>query len=114
MENVNMNPEIDDPLEIFKMSKEDAHVYKLLPMSSSEGYSSEDFTELIFRGKMKMTVKGEYMIVYFLNKDNSIFYVCIIEENMDLTVSRARDSTRYFGLKAMNNLGVPAYIGLGI
>ena len=43
-----------------------------------------------------------------------IFYVSIIGENIDLAVSRTRDSTRYFGLKAMNNQGVPAYIGLGI
>ena len=112
MENFNTN--LDDPLEIFKLSKEDAHVYKLLPMSSSEGYTSEDFVELVFRGKMRVSVKGENLFVYFINKDNTVAYASMVNENIDQCVMRTRDSTRYFGMRAVNDKGMPCYIGLGI
>ena len=108
MENI-----IDDTLEIFKISKEDAHVYKLLPMSSSEGYTSEDFVELVFRGKMRVSVKGENLYIYFINKDNSLAYASMVTENIDQCVMRTKDSTRYVGLRAVNDKGVPCYIGVG-
>jgi hypothetical protein len=114
MENINMNPDIEDPLEIFKLSKDDAHLYKILPMSSSEGHTTTDFTDLIFRGKMKMTVKGDIAIIYFLNLNNTIAYVCIVPVDIDKCLSRCKDSVRYFVLRAMNDKGEPAYLGLGI
>ena len=59
--------EEDDALEILKLKKENVHVFKLPPMSSSEGHIASDFMELIFKGQMKMSLKGEHMIIYFLN-----------------------------------------------
>jgi hypothetical protein len=114
MENVNFNPEVEDPLEIFKLSKDDAHLYKILPMSTSEGHTTNDFTDLIFRGKMKMTIKGEFVIIYFLNPTNTVAYVCLVNENVDKCVNRCKDSVRYFALRAMTEKGEPVYLGLGI
>jgi hypothetical protein len=113
MENINLNPEFEDPLEIFKLSKDDAHLYKLLPMSTAEGHTTTDFDELIFRGKMKMTIKGELALVYFVNANNTLAYVCVVNQDIDKCVSRCRDSGRYFALRAMTDKGQPAYLGLG-
>lgn len=106
------NPE-EDHLEILKLTKDDAHVYKLPPMSSSDGHTTDEFKDLIFRGKMKMFIKGPIVIIYFLNENNTVFLVSFVDENIEKYVSRARDSTRYFSLRAMNEKGEAGYYGLG-
>ena len=112
--NSSQNPEDEENLEILKLTKDDAHVYKIPPMSSSEGHTTDEFKELIFRGKMKMFIKGNFVIVYFLNENNSVFLVSIVDENIDNYITRARDSTRYFSFRAMNDKGEGGYYGLGI
>ena len=82
-------------------------------MSSSEGYTTSDFVDLIFKGTMKMTVKGEYMIIYFLNPDNSIFLVSIMDQNIERFMLETKDSVRYFAIKAMNSTGFPSWYGIG-
>jgi hypothetical protein len=105
--------EEDDALEILKLKKEHAHVFKLPPMSSSEGHVASDFVELIFKGTMKMTLKGEHMLIYFLNNDNTIFLVSVVDNNVDRYVVPVRDSSRYFSIKAINDKGQAAWYGIG-
>lgn len=105
--------ENNENLEILKLTKDDAHVYKMPPMSSSEGHTTDEFKDLIFRGKMKIFIKGEFVIVYFLNENNTVFLVSFVDENIEKCVTRARDSTRYFSLRAMNNMGEAGIYGLG-
>lgn len=106
-------PEVDDPLEILKLRKEDAHIFKLPPMTSSEGHTSEDFQELMFRGEMKMFLKGEFMLVYFFNPDKTIYTACAIDQNIERSVVRAKNSSRYFTIKVINQEGIPSFVGLG-
>jgi hypothetical protein len=105
--------EEDDDLEILKLKKEHAHVFKLPPMSSSEGHVASDFVDLIFKGTMKMTLKGEHMLIYFLNNDNTIFLVSVVDNNVDRYVVPVRDSSRYFSIKAINDKGQAAWYGIG-
>lgn len=104
--------EFEDQIEITKLSKDNVHVYKLPPMSSSVGHVVDDFKDLIFRGDMKITVKGNLCVVYFLNEDKSIFLISIINENIEQFVQEASGSTRYFTLKAMTVEGVPGIYGV--
>ena len=121
MENINSTKNIDfsksheedDALEILKLKKEHAHVFKLPPMSSSEGHVASDFVDLIFKGTMKMTLKGEHMLIYFLNSDNTIFLVSVVDNNVDRYVVPVRDSARDFSIKAMNDKGQAAWYGIG-
>jgi hypothetical protein len=119
MENLNTNidfnksVEDDESLEILKLKKESVHVFKLPPMSSSEGHVACDFVELIFKGMMKMTLKGQNMMVYFLNPNNTIFLVSILDENVERFVIPVRDSSRYFSIKAFNDKGLPSWYGIG-
>lgn len=108
-----LNDSENESLEILKLTKDDAHIYKMPPMSSSEGHTTDEFRDLIFRGKMKMFVKGPFVIIYFLNENNTVFLVSFVDENIDKYVTRARDSTRYFSLRAMNDKGEAGYYGLG-
>jgi len=103
----------DDSLEILKLKIENVHVFKLPPMSSSEGHVASDFIELIFKGVVKMTLKGQHMIIYFLNPNNSIFLVSIVDENTDRFIIPVRDSSRYFSIKAFNEKGVANWFGIG-
>jgi len=105
--------EENDSLEILKLKKENVHVFKLPPMSSSEGHVAVDFQDLVFKGVMKMALKGEHMIVYFLNPNNTIFIVSLIDENVDRFVIPVRDSSRYFSIKAMNETGLASWYGIG-
>jgi hypothetical protein len=113
LKNITGNPEEDENLEILKLTKDDAHVYKMAPMSSSEGHTTDEFRDLIFRGKMKMFFKGNFVIIYFLNENNTVFLVSFVDENIEKYVTRARDSTRYFSFRAMNDQGVAGFYGLG-
>ena len=108
-----LNSSEDENLEILKLTKDDSHIYKMPPMSSSEGHTTDEFKDLIFRGKMKMFVKGPFVIIYFLNENNTVFLVSFVDENIEKYVTRARDSTRYFSLRAMNDKGEAGYYGLG-
>jgi len=108
-----LNNSQEENLEILKLTKDDAHVYKLPPMSSSDGHTTDEFKDLMFRGKMKMYVKGPLVVIYFLNENNTVFLVSFVDENIDKYVTRARDSTRYFSLRGMNDKGEAGYYGLG-
>lgn len=114
MDNTINFKESEDALEILKMTKDDAHIFKLPPMTSSEGHNVDDFQELIFKGKLKMTLKGEFMIIYLINPDNTVFLFSIVSENIDLSVTKAKGSSRYFTIKAINDKGIPSYVGLGM
>ncbi len=105
--------EIEDDLEILKLKNERVHVFKLSAMSSSDGHTTSDFVDLIFKGMMKITIKGDYMIIYFLNQDNTIFVVSLIDENLDRFMIPCKDSSRYFSLRAMDAKGVPGWYGIG-
>ena len=118
-QNINLNidfsksHEEEDSLEILKLKKENVHVFKIPPMSSSEGHVASDFVELVFKGVMKMTLKGEFMIIYFLNPNNTVFLVSIMDENVDRFVVPVRDSSRYFSVKAINDQGIANWYGIG-
>ncbi len=75
--------EKEDELEILKLRDPNVHVFSLPPMTSSKGHTTSDFTNLVFKGMMKMTVKGQYMFIYFLNPDNTIFIVSIVDANYE-------------------------------
>jgi hypothetical protein len=105
--------EQEDSLEILKLKKEHVHIFKLPPMSSAEGHVASDFTELIFKGTMKITQKGDFMIIYFLNPNNTIFLVSMVDENVERFIVPNKDTSRYFSVKAMNETGVPAWYGIG-
>ncbi len=107
------NFEEENDLEILKLKKENVHVFKLPPMSSSDGHVASDFVDLIFKGEMKMTLKGEHMIVYFLNPNNTIFLVSLIDEYVDRFVVPVRDSSRYFSIRAINDQGLASWYGVG-
>lgn len=102
----------ENNLEIMKLRKENAHVYKLPPMTSSKGHTVDDYTDLIFRGNMKITTKGDLCIVYFLNPDETVYLVSIINKDIDKYITQTQGSTRYFTLKAMSPQGEPGLYGV--
>ena len=68
-----MENKLEDQIEITKLQKENAHVYKLPPMTSSVGHTLEDFNDLVFKGNMKITTKGDLCLIYFIHEEtNSI------------------------------------------
>ena len=103
--------EKEDELEILKLRDPNVHVFSLPPMTSSKGHTTSDFTNLVFKGMMKMTVKGQYMFIYFLNPDNTIFIVSIVDANYEKFILPT-DSSRYFTIRAMNENGVPNWFGI--
>lgn len=102
----------ENNIEIFKLRKTNAHLYELPPLESLEGHSSDDFQTLVFRGDMKMTQKGDLLIVYFLNEDESVFAFCLIDTDINKHIIRARNSSRYFTLKIIDAEGTEKYLGL--
>jgi hypothetical protein len=93
---------IEESLEITKLFKENAHVYKLPPLSISSGYTYDDFQDLIFKGNMKITTKDNLCIIYFINENSQTPYlISIVESDFEKTVNQATGSSRYFTLKAM-------------
>ena len=105
------NMEQEEELEILKLRDPNVHVFSLPPMTSSKGYLATDFTNLVFKGLMKMTVKGKYMFIYFLNENNTIFIVSIVDANYERFILNT-DSSRYFAIKAMNEQGIPNFYGV--
>lgn len=105
--------EFENALEITKVKKDDAHVYKLPPMKTSDGHTTEDFTDLVFRGKMRMAIKDKFMLIYFYNADGSVFLLAIVDENIEKYVLKVSGSSRYFTLKIFNQEGRLDFYGLG-
>lgn len=102
--------EKEEELEILKHRDPNVHVFSLPPMSAS-GHKAIDFVNLVFKGTMKMTMKGEYMFIYFLKPDNTIFLISIVNKNYEKFVMPT-DSSRYFSIKAMNDQKIPAWYGI--
>ena len=107
----NKDMEKEEEYEILKLRDPNVHVFELPPMSSAKGHLASEFTKLIFKGMMKMTVKGNYMFIYFLNPNNTIFIVSIVDYNYEKFILPT-DSSRYFSIRAMNPQGVPNWYGL--
>ena len=107
----NKDMEKEEEFEILKLRDPNVHVFELPPMSSAKGHLAADFNKLIFKGMMKMTVKGDYMFIYFLNPNNTIFIVSIVDYNYEKFILPT-DSSRYFSIRAMNPQGVPNWYGL--
>ncbi len=103
--------EKEEEFEILKLKDPNVHVFELPPMMSVKGHLAADFTKLVFKGMMKMTVKGEFMYIYFLNPNNTIFCVSIVDYNYEKFILPT-DSSRYFSIRAMNPQGVPNWYGL--
>ena len=94
----------EESIEITKLLKDNAHVYKLPPIMTSTGTTADDFTvkDLVFRGNLKVTVKGEMCIIYFINENEEIpFLVSLIDCDFEKIVQQVTGSTRYFTIKAM-------------
>lgn len=106
--------EFESALEITKVKKDDAHVYRLPPMKTSEGHTTDDFKDLVFRGKMRMAVKDKFMLIYFYNADGTVYLVTIVDENIDKFVVKVSGSSRYFTLKVFNQEGKLDFYGLGM
>ena len=103
--------EKEEEFEILKLKDPNVHIFELPPMSTAKGHVASEFQKLIFKGTMKMTVKGDYMFIYFLNPNNTIFIVSIVDENYEKFILNT-DSSRYFSVRAMNNEGVPNWYGV--
>ena len=103
--------EKEEEFEILKLKDPNVHVFELPPMSSAKGHVASEFQKLIFKGTMKMTVKGDYMFIYFLNPNNTIFIVSVVDYNYEKFILPT-DSSRYFSIRAMNPDGVPNWYGL--
>ena len=101
----------EDELEILKHRDPNVHVFELPPMTSAKGHVASDFNKLVFKGMMKMTVKGKYMFIYFLNPNNTIFIVSIVDKNYEKFIINT-DSSRYFSVRAMNPEGKPSWYGI--
>ena len=111
--NIDYSKDMDkeEEFEILKLRDPNVHVFELPPMSSAKGHVASDFNKLIFKGIMKMTVKREFMFIYFLNQNNTIFLVSIVDYNYEKFILPT-DSSRYFSIRAMNPQGVPNWYGL--
>ena len=103
--------EKEEEFEILKLKDPNVHVFELPPMSSAKGHVASEFQKLIFKGTMKMTVKGDYMFIYFLNPNNTIFIVSVVDYNYEKFILPT-DSSRYFSIRAMNPEGVANWHGL--
>ena len=103
--------EKEEEFEILKLKDPNVHVFELPPMSTAKGHVTSEFQKLIFKGTMKMTVKGDNMFIYFLNPNNTIFIVSIVNYN-DEKYILPTDSSRYFSSRALNPEGVANWYGL--
>ena len=103
--------EKEEEFEILKLKDPNVHVFELPPMSTAKGHVASEFQKLIFKGTMKMTVKGDNMFIYFLNPNNTIFIVSIVNYNYEKYILPT-DSSRYFSIRALNPEGVANWYGL--
>ena len=103
--------EKEEEFEILKLKDPNVHIFELPPMSTAKGHVASEFQKLIFKGTMKMTVKGDNMFIYFLNPNNTIFIVSIVNYNYEKYILPT-DSSRYFSIRAMNPDGVANWYGL--
>ena len=103
--------EKEEEFEILKLKDPNVHVFELPPMSTAKGHVTSEFQKLIFKGTMKMTVKGDNMFIYFLNPNNTIFIVSIVNYNYEKYILPT-DSSRYFSIRALNPEGVANWYGL--
>ena len=62
---------------------------------------------------MKITLKGDYMFIYLLNPNNTIFIVSIVDYNYEKYILPT-DSSWYFSIRAMNQQGVPNCYGIAM
>ncbi len=103
----------EEAIEITKLTKDNAHIYKLPPIMTSSGTTADDFTELVFRGDLKITIKGEMCIIYFINENEKTPYlISLINCDFEKIVQQVTGSTRYFTIKAMTLDKVQGIYGL--
>lgn len=73
-----------------------------------------EWTNCIFQGKLKIVARGKTCYVLLLTQDDQPFCTCPVDpSNIERSIERALDSSRYFVIKIVGPQGQHAFIGMG-
>jgi adaptin ear-binding coat-associated protein 1/2 len=103
-----------EEIEYLLLQKPNCKAYEIPPAARSTGHLAEEWKNCIFSGKLKVMGRGKFCFIQLLNRENDLFVVCQVDGlNIERSVDRARDSSRYFVLTLVSPDGARAYIGMG-
>lgn len=103
-----------DDIEYQLLYLPDCLVYEVPPAARSTGHMAEEWKNCILQGKVKIMAKGQYCYIQLLSKDGALFVACQVDPMcIEHSVTRTRDSSRYFVLTVVSPTGSRAYIGMG-
>lgn len=101
-------------VEYTLLQKPDIKAYEIPPSARSTGHLAEEWTKQILHGKLKVSACGKTCLIQLLTKDNQLFVACPVDPlDVEKSVERVRDSTRYFVLRVVGPNGQHAFIGMG-
>lgn len=105
---------LDEDLEYTLLNKKDCQVYEVPPSVRATGHKADEWTNLLMRGNLQVTAKGNTCYIKLLAAENQIFAVCPVNPvRIEQSVERTIDSSRYFVLRVIGPSGQHAFIGMG-
>jgi hypothetical protein len=105
---------MDSDVEYVLLQKKECYVYQIPPARGTAGHYSEDWTNHIFTGKLRIVSQRNQCVVQVLDAQNQLYVACPVDPlNLGNAVERTTDSSRFFALKVKGPSGQHAYVGLG-
>lgn len=103
-----------EDIEYTILSKRECTGYRIPPTTSSKGHYAEEWKDQIFSGKLRLVARGNTCFVQLVTFDDQLFVTCPVDGmNIDASVQRVVDSSRYFVIKVIGPQGQHAFVGMG-
>ena len=104
---------MESDVEYVLMQKKECHIYQIPPPRGATGHYSEDWTNHIFTGRMRIVSKKNQCVVQILDANSQLYVACPVDPlNISASVERTVDSSRFFALKVLGPNGQHAYVGM--
>lgn len=101
-------------VEYTLLQKKECLLYEVPPSTRASGHLAAEWTNCVWKGKMKISARAKQLILQMLTPDNEVFMGCGIDPNeFEKYIERTTDSSRYFVLRVANPTGGFANVGLG-
>ena len=105
---------MDSDVEYVILQKKECHVYQIPPARGTAGHYSEDWTNHIFTGKLRIASQRNQCVVQVLDAQNQLYVACPVDPlKLSTVIERTTDSSRFFAMKVRGPSGQHAYVGLG-
>lgn len=105
---------LSDDIEYTILQLATCKVYQIPPSARAAGHKAGEWSDCVLDGKLRVQAKNNVLSVQIHSRNNELFAVCPVDPmDIERSIERVQDSSRYFVLKLQGPNGEHAFVGMG-